>query len=30
MKEIAVIEQKDIVSVFTTENGVDVLFEQFA
>lgn len=30
MKEIAVIEQKDIVSVFTTENGVDVLFEQLA
>ena len=30
MKELAVIEQKDIVSVFTTENGVDVLFEQLA
>lgn len=28
--ELAVIEQKDIVSVFTTENGVDVLFDRLA
>lgn len=28
--ELAVIEKKDIVSVFTTENGVDVLFERLA
>lgn len=28
--ELAVIEQKDIVSVFSTENGVDVLFDRLA
>ena len=28
--EKEVIEEKDIVSVFTTENGVDTLFEQLA
>lgn len=28
--ELAVIEKKDIVSVFTTENGVDVLFDRLA
>jgi colicin import membrane protein len=28
--ELAVIEQKDIVSVFTNENGVDVLFDRLA
>lgn len=30
MKELVVIEEKDIISVFATENGVDVLFEQLA
>ena len=28
--DLSVIDQKDIVSVFTTENGVDVLFEKLA